>query len=210
MSNSEHLSEDASISENSSIEADFASLFERLRNGDASAAESLVRTYEPEVRRFVRFRLTTPELRRFLDSMDISQSVFSRFFVEFNEGRIDVESPAQLRGLLMCMTRNRLLDVVRRERAIKRDVRRLDGDAHAATTRLVSGERSVSSLICARETLQAVLAELSPEEKRLAEARLAGRSWKELAEELQTGGDALRKRLERAFDRVAKALGVVS
>ena len=48
----------------------FEQLIERVRAGDDQAASDLVRLYEPEVRRFIHFRLTTPALRRFVDSLD--------------------------------------------------------------------------------------------------------------------------------------------
>lgn len=71
-------------------------LLERVREGDSEAATTLVRQYEPELRRFIRYRLSDMRLRRFVDSVDVSQSVFARFFVCLAEGRIDLVHPQQL------------------------------------------------------------------------------------------------------------------
>lgn len=191
------------------LEAQFKSLVERIRSGDERAADELVQAFEPEVRRFVRFRLTSPELRRIVDSLDISQSVFSKFFVEFREGRIDVQSPEQLRGLLMTMARNRLFDLARRELAEKRDARRLVNTQNRIVN-VADPTSSVSSQFAMQELMQAVLERLTSEERQLLEQRLSGRAWEDLSQEFHVSGDALRKRMARAIDRVASELRLIS
>ena len=52
----------------------FQDLIGRVRVGDEQAAAQLVRTYEAQIRREVRLRMTDPRLRRLVDSMDICQS----------------------------------------------------------------------------------------------------------------------------------------
>ena len=59
----------------------FTDLISRVRGGDEHAATDLVRRYEPEIRREVRFLLRDPFLRRSFDSMDICQSVMGSFFL---------------------------------------------------------------------------------------------------------------------------------
>ena len=54
----------------------FDQLIVRVRDGDDGAASELLLNYEPEIRREIRMRLTNPKLRRIVDSMDISQSVW--------------------------------------------------------------------------------------------------------------------------------------
>jgi hypothetical protein len=54
---------------------EFRDLIGRIRAGDAEAAATLVRAFEPELWRYVRIRLTDARLRRVLDSMDVCQSV---------------------------------------------------------------------------------------------------------------------------------------
>ena len=62
-------------------EIPIAELIGRVRDGDARAAEELVRRYEPLIRREVRFRLHDSRLRRVFDSMDVCQPVLASFFL---------------------------------------------------------------------------------------------------------------------------------
>ena len=58
---------------------EFSELMRKIRAGDQDAARQLVESYEPEIRRAARLRMTDPQLRRLVDSIDICQSVFGRF-----------------------------------------------------------------------------------------------------------------------------------
>jgi RNA polymerase sigma-70 factor (ECF subfamily) len=75
----------------------FHDLVRRVRSGDDAAAAKLVRHYGPALRRAVRTRLTDPELRRLLDSMDICQSVLASFFVRA-AGQYDLHPDLPVRG----------------------------------------------------------------------------------------------------------------
>ncbi|MSQ97385.1 MAG: hypothetical protein EXR98_22920 [Gemmataceae bacterium] len=61
-------------------EREFQARIEKIRQGDPQAAAWLVQHFEPELRRFIRVRLTDPFLRRLVDSSDICQSVLAIFF----------------------------------------------------------------------------------------------------------------------------------
>src|SRR5271165_4547447 len=98
-----------------SEEEAFRKLIERVRAGEQEAASDLVRQYEPEIRRAVRLRLTDPRLHRFVDSMDICQSVLANFFVRVHAGQFELDRPEQLLRLLVTMARNRLYDQARRQ-----------------------------------------------------------------------------------------------
>jgi hypothetical protein len=56
--------------------------------------------------------------------------------------------------------------------------------------------------------LQKFREKLQPDELLLADRRAEGREWNDLAAELGENGEALRKRLRRAVDRVARELGL--
>ena len=115
-----------------SQEASFRDLIRRVRAGDDRAAEELVRQYEPEIRRAVRVRLTDPDLRRIVDSLDICQSVLGSFFARAALGQYQLDEPKHLLRLLITMARNKVADLARRETAQRRDRRReqpLDGAA---------------------------------------------------------------------------------
>ena len=71
----------------------FATFMRRIRSGDGSAAEELVRHYEPIIRREVRLRLEDRRLYRVFDSMDVCQSVLGSFFLRAAAGQYDLERP---------------------------------------------------------------------------------------------------------------------
>src|SRR3954462_198831 len=98
----------------------FEELIRRVRGGDQDAAAALVRTYEPAIRRAVRFRLADNRLGGLLDSMDICQSVLMGFFVRAAAGQSALATPEKLLGLLATMARNKLTSHARRQGAQRR------------------------------------------------------------------------------------------
>jgi RNA polymerase sigma-70 factor (ECF subfamily) len=54
-------------------EPTFADFIRRIRQGDAQAAEELVRRYESAIRVAVRLRVADQSLRRHFDSLDVCQ-----------------------------------------------------------------------------------------------------------------------------------------
>jgi DNA-directed RNA polymerase specialized sigma24 family protein len=182
-------------------------LIQRLRGGERSAAEELVRHYEPVIRRAIRVRLVNPTLRRTVDSVDICQSVMGSFFVRAALGQYDLNSPEQLAGLLIKLARNKVADAARRQNAEKRDHHRMQEGA-SAVDRVMDGHESPSQVVAGAELLQKFREKLQPDELILAEQRAQGREWNDLALERGESAEALRKRLKRAVDRVARELGV--
>ena len=86
----------------------------------------------------------------------------------------------------------------------RRDESEIDSDE--ATSPLAPGP-SVTEQVAWRELIEVVRARLSDEEKRLSDLRAAGYEWTEIASQVGGTAEAARKRLERAFDRVARELG---
>lgn len=191
-----------------SDETSFAELMRRVRAGDHDAAEQLVRTYEPDIRRAIRVRLADSRLKRLLDSMDVCQSILGNFFVRAAAGQFDLESPEQLLKLLVTMARNRLTDWARRGTTERRDGRRdvpLDaiGDS---TVALPDGTPTPSAVVANRELLDELQRRLTPEERQIVRWRGDGESWTRIAERLGTQSNAVRMRLVRALDRVSEEL----
>jgi len=186
---------------------DFKDLIRRVRAGDEAAAADLVRRYEPAIRRAVRIRLGDTRLARAFDSMDVCQSVMASFFVRAALGHYELNAPEQLLKLLGTMARHKLADQVDRERAACRDNRRVE-EGGAETREVVSSASSPSRQVAAREMLQEVQRRLSPEEGQLVELRNQGLDWAAIADRLGGSPEALRKRLTRATDRIARELGL--
>jgi RNA polymerase sigma factor (sigma-70 family) len=185
----------------------FADLIRRLRAGDPRAAEELVCDYEPAIRLEVHFRLRDPRLRRAFDSMDVCQSVLASFFVCAAAGAYDLEQPAQLRKLLAGMARNKLLNQVRKQRAQRRDVRRLEPIARDEGA-AVAADPSPSRQCEAKDLLYSFQQRLTPEERQLAELRALGREWPDIAAQVGGTPGGRRKQLTRAIDRVTRELGL--
>jgi RNA polymerase sigma-70 factor (ECF subfamily) len=188
-------------------EITFTELIQRVRAGDEEAAATLVRRYEPSIRRAVRIRLTDTRLGRVLDSMDICQSVLASFFVRAALGQFELNAPEQLLQLLATMARHKLADQVDRERADRRDNRRVTAGSGDAAE-VLSPATSPGEQVAARELLQEVQLRLSPEERRLVELRQDGLEWADIAARLGGSAEGLRKRLARATNRVAQELGL--
>lgn len=187
---------------------EFLQLVERVRRGEATAAAEVVRRFEPEVRRFIHFRLTSPTVRRFVDSLDICQSVLARFFVHLSAGELDLAEPRQLQALLLKMARNRIYDAVGAQHAGRRDARRVLGGGHEALAAIAQGDDSPSQLLAAEEIVAAVRGALAADDRYLVDQRMAGREWSDLAAEIQTTPEAVRKRVTRALDQAAETLGL--
>jgi RNA polymerase sigma-70 factor (ECF subfamily) len=185
----------------------FAEFLDRVRAGDDEAARELVRKYEAAIRLEVRLRLRQRQLRRYFDSMDICQSVLRSFFVRAALGQFDLDRPEELFKLLVAMTRNKLACQVRKQRAKRRDCRRL-ADVPVQDVEAEAGAPGPGQVAAGREALEQFRARLSEEERRLADLRAQGRDWAEIAQCMGGTPQARRMQLARAADRVARDLGL--
>jgi RNA polymerase sigma-70 factor (ECF subfamily) len=170
----------------------------------------LVREYEPEIRREIHFRLTDPSLRRIVESVDICQSVLANFFARAALGQFELKEPQQLVHLLLTMAQNKVREWARRQHAERRDRRRdrpLDGAANG-WPELLATDPSPSEIVAGAELLDEFRKRLSDEDRQIADRRAAGCEWAAVAEELGGTPEALRKRLGRALNRVARELGL--
>ena len=184
-------------------QAEFIELLHRVRAGEAEAAAELVRQFEPEIRRYVRVRLTDPALYRVYDADDVLQSVLGNFFVRLKAGQFDLDQPEQLIKLLVTMAHNKLVDKMRTPAVRKRS----DCDSSVWDSFTANGH-TPSDIVAREEILREVQDRLTAEEKQLVAERDQGRSWKEIADACGGTPEALRKKLERALVRVCGELGL--
>ena len=185
----------------------FADLLERVRTGDQDAATELAKKYEPAIRRVVRFRMGDSRLQSAFDSADVCQSVMASFFVRAASGQFDLESPEQLMQLLTTMAKRKLGMQIRKQRASKRDQRRVvssPSDEHA----LPGADSTPSQVIAAKELVGEAHRRMSDDERRIVDWRKEGMEWSEIAERLDISAEAARKKLARALDRVTEELGL--
>jgi RNA polymerase sigma-70 factor (ECF subfamily) len=185
----------------------FADFLCRIRTGDEQAAAELVSRYEPALRLEIRMRMKDPKLRRLLEPADLCQSVLKSFFVRATTGQYDLDSPEKLLALLRTMARNKVVQQTRRQRALRRDLRR-DVSLHEGIPHAVAADPSPSRIAIGREMLDAFRGKLTEEERQLADLRSQGCDWAEIARQLGGSPQALRKQLARAANRAARQLGL--
>lgn len=184
----------------------FSSFMLMIRGGSEEAARELVRRFEGVIRREAHLRMDDHRLFRIFDSMDISQSVLTSFFVRASTGHFeDLETPQQLVKLLLQMTRNKLAFQVRRQRARCRD-NRLLAAAPVDELNVASTYPGPSQLASDHDLIDAVRRRLDDEERQIADLRGEGWEWSEIALRLGGSAQARRMQLSRAVNRVAKAL----
>lgn len=186
-------------------ELSFGELLLRVRLGDTAAAEVLVRRYESAVRIAVRTRLLDPGMRRHFDSLDICQSVLASFFLRAGAGQFDLEDPAQLVALLSKMAQNKLAMRSRWHRRARRDLRRvvsLDDVGLDGPSNIPPPDQAAIG----RETLDRAYAMMDPQVRRIADRRIEGDGWEEIALRLGGTAEGRRKQYHRAIERIAVSL----
>jgi RNA polymerase sigma-70 factor (ECF subfamily) len=137
--------------------------------------------------------------------MDICQSVMGSFFMRAALGEYDLGRPEDLIRLLISMTRNKVVDATRRQRAQRRDHRRATSLEAVDLAAVTPGPSQVAE---GRELLAVIRGKLSEEERRLADLRANGREWGDIASEVGGTAEARRKQLTRAISRVSRELGL--
>ncbi|MCA9185202.1 MAG: sigma-70 family RNA polymerase sigma factor [Planctomycetales bacterium] len=185
----------------------FDDFLQRIRIGDARAAEEFVRRYEPLIRREVRLRWEDERLSRLFDSQDVTQSVLASFFLRATAGQYDLQSPEQLAGLLLTMARNKMASRARHSHRQCRDSRRQVSTDHAVHI-ISEKDDNPAELVAGQELIAEFRARLTAEESQLSQMRQEGRTWTEIAEALGGSAEARRMQLNRAVDRIAQELGI--
>jgi DNA-directed RNA polymerase specialized sigma24 family protein len=103
--------------------------------------------------------------------------------------------------LLATMAKNRLLNHVERHKAQRRDIGRQTSDPEALDA--VAAEQPTPSRVAmGAELLRLVREVMTKDERRLHDLRAENRSWEEIATLVGGTPEAVRKRYERAMDRV--------
>jgi RNA polymerase sigma-70 factor (ECF subfamily) len=185
----------------------FDELIRKVRAGDSQAAAELVRLYEPAIRRAARIRLVDSRLRRLFDSMDISQSVFASFFVRAALGQYELDKPDHLLRLLVTMSRKKLAAHARAQTSARRDYRRLR-DERRSLDGIAAPDTPPDQKVAADELLHMFRERLSDDERQVADLRVLGKSWEQIAASMGGSAEGLRKKLSRAVGRIAHDLGL--
>jgi DNA-directed RNA polymerase specialized sigma24 family protein len=179
---------------------DFHDLILKVRAGDQDAATTLVFQFEPFILRVVRMRMRNrgdfDRLRHDVGSIDVCQSVFKSLFARLKDGRFDLNQPQDMEKLLSSMIRFKIANKARRLSVIWRDV--FQGEDGDPVDPGPGPEKAVED----QDLAEAVVRLFSLDELELVNRRLDDQSWPEIAAALGGNADALRKKLERAFERI--------
>jgi RNA polymerase sigma factor (sigma-70 family) len=187
----------------------FRHLVALARAGDEPAAAVLVREYQSELHRYVRFRLTNPGVRRLVDSLDVCQSVLASFFVRLRDGQLEVLEPRQLFRLLAVMAENKVRDKVRRHQAARRGGGAPVAAVGAETIDAPAPDTDPADAVAGREILAAVRDRVRPADREVVERWLAGEGWPQIAAAVGKKPDAVRHQVTRAVDQAARELGLI-
>ena len=176
------------------------SLLWGVRAGDDEAATQLYRRYAGRLRALIQANCSS-RLARSLDTEDLLQSVFRKFFQGIRESDYDVPRGQDLWGLFLVIALNRIRNAEKYHRAGKRDVRMTTTDDGSFLQYHPSGEKAAHAVF--RLTLQEALESLPPQHRQMVELRLAGHEVGEIAS--RTGRS--RRTVERNLQEVRKRLG---
>ncbi|MFG0318618.1 MAG: RNA polymerase sigma factor [Planctomycetota bacterium JB042] len=185
----------------------FEHLLRRARLGDADALEELLARHLDPLRAFV--RLKSGRLVRERESCsDLVQSICREVLVDISE--LDCEDESAFRSWLFSVAFNKILHRVEYLNAQKRDAARevpLEGAPSAADVLRTYGTLATPSRHAeAAEEMARIEAAFDrlPEEDRalILEARLVGRSAREIAHDRGKSEEAVRKALSRARARL--------
>jgi DNA-directed RNA polymerase specialized sigma24 family protein len=120
-------------------------------------------------------------------------------------GRYELHSADDLCKLLAVMARNQVISLSRRaDVRLRQEWQPPDGDGDESP----SPEEGPGRRAEARALFEQVCRRLTEEERWLAEQRLQGRPWADIAAERCASAEALRKKHDRALERVAQEFGL--
>lgn len=177
------------------------SLLRRFRRGNQDAATQLYVRYVHRLRALVRANCST-QLTRRVETEDIVQSVFRRFFRRVLQGDYDVPPGEELWGLFLVIALNKIRAEEAFHRAGKRDMRLTIADG-AADCLLANrpGEDDVA-YAALQLTVDEALERFPPQQRQMIELRIQGHEVAEIARE--TGRS--KRSVERALQEVRTVL----
>jgi RNA polymerase sigma factor (sigma-70 family) len=187
----------------------FEEWIHRVRACDQQAAGALVEQFQPFVRREVQRHGSLKLLRRLLDPDDVAQAVFFSFFSELQQGEYELASAAQLGALLASIARHQVASSARQQLRRRRDMRRNLQSSQQEIESLPDEAPLPDELLADLESLELLRAQLTVEERGLADLRREGCSWKAIAAQLGGTPQARRMQLFRAVERAALQIGIV-
>jgi len=184
----------------------FSDLIQLVQQGDANAFKAVMERYGDAIRREIRFILRDSRLRVCVGESDVLQSVALRFFVGMRDDQFDVRTPEDLVGLLKGIARNRVAELVRFWQAQRRDLRCNQSLPGFELENSSDENHQGLHALAEAELIEAVSGRLTQEERQILDWRDDGISWAVIAGRIGGSNESVRKRHERAMDRIANEL----
>jgi RNA polymerase sigma-70 factor (ECF subfamily) len=175
-------------------------LLERFRRGEQFAATALYIRYAPRLLALARARCS-PALAHRLDSEDIVQSVFGRFFRRARSGGYEVPVGSELWSLLLVIALNKIRTAEAFHRAGKRDV----GATDALEESLPVGDDGNGAYLSL--VVSEALERLTPRSREVIELRLQGYEVREMAELTGQSERTVERLLQAARAELSSSLG---
>lgn len=190
---------------------DSTSLIKRVRAGDSVAAFALFDLYVGRLVGFVRMKLDGKFGRRF-DPEDVTQSVMGSFFVRLRNGQYDLVESGALWRLLVAMAANKVKEKKRFHLAGKRTLKAEestdnDGSVFGVPLGRLLAEPSADDEVAMKETLEVVMAKLSPAKRQIMELHLRGRTITEIAQEVGCAERTVQRTLKQIQDDLTTQIG---
>jgi len=179
--------------------------FRRLQGADEEALASLLREYEPEIRRAASVRLG-PLLRPHLDSLDLVQSVFITLLKGLRDDKFHIAGPQELVALSAEIIRRKVAQVWKRMKRRTELNGQLTGTHEDAEHVVVGRPDSLDPATEAEvnDGIARMLDEVDEADRKLLELRLQGLTTAEAARALDADPDVLRVRLSRLRRRLTE------
>jgi RNA polymerase sigma factor (sigma-70 family) len=178
-------------------------LFAEVQRGDAQAALELFRRYRRLFKSFGRRWLDRrPELRHACDSDDLSQEAFWRFYEGLLDDRLKVRDEEHAQRLMAIATKWAGKRVVRHMSRECRDGARTQ--PLGGLDPVANAEPEPDEAAAAKETAEAALSVLGPQDRRIVESHFIGWTWAEIADQAGLTVEAARSRFRRAMETIKK------
>jgi RNA polymerase sigma factor (sigma-70 family) len=182
---------------------DFATLMQRLREGDQEAGRELFERCGPRILFIIRKRMNE-KLRSQYDSADFSQAVWTSFFT-IPPDELTFASEKELTSYLATMARNKVIDGVRKrtlphQKDMKRE-RSLDGSVKAQAAQVPTAQPSASQVFVAEEEWAQMQARVPAHKRPILELLRQGYSQVEIARKLNMDEKTIRRLLKQVAPR---------
>jgi len=184
----------------------FCDFADRLKLGDNQAAEELLRRYAVRLRSMASRRVGN-RLRSKIDPEDVLQSVFGSFFAGLRDGKFEIASTRNLRGLLAMMVSRKCARYVGKFTAARRDLQRelsdaRTYDAYTALQELPDREPWPDDVIALADALEHWLDQFDSQDRLVVESFLNGETTSEIAERFRCSQRTVQRTIRRACQRL--------